>query len=175
MVLINTTIVSHQFPPLTHLAHLVTHFSTALPRPQLILLRLCVPYLCLCAFCPQRECSSNEKARESVQQNSSRWNWRMFCVCSSFRKLFVSQNNCRGNTFSTFFISLGINSAFAVESQRERKTYTHCTGPTHCSHMPAIRGHTHVHAHPHTRVCPIQCTVALNDCGMDFAEILDLF
>lgn len=61
-----------------------------------------------------------------------------------------------------------------VESPKAKKN-AQCTGPAHYSHMPAVWGHTHVHAHPHTRVCPIQSTVALNDCGMNFAEVLDLF
>lgn len=48
--------------------------------------------------------------------------------------------------------------------------------------MPAVQGHTLTHtdthtiiqAHPHTRVCPVQCTLGLNGCGMDCAEILAL-
>lgn len=56
----------------------------------------------------------------------------------------------------------------------------HWSGHTHQNHMPAGQGHTLTHshtiiqAHPHTRVCPMQCTLGLNGCGMDCAEILDL-
>lgn len=47
-----------------------------------------------------------------------------------------------------------------------------------CQQVRATHSHKHTHtiiqAHPHTRVCPMQCTLGLNGCGMDCAEILDL-
>lgn len=43
-----------------------------------------------------------------------------------------------------------------------------------CQQVRATHSHTIIQAHPHTRVCPMQCTLGLNGCGMDCAEILDL-
>lgn len=168
----------HQrFPLLTHLAYLVTYFNTALPRPPAHLITsVCTLSVPVCLLS-----SAEWESQRRVQRNSSRWCWTIFCVCSGFilssseRNLFVNLSNCRENSCNTFSYDEEFIPHLLWKVKGEKEMYTHCTGPTHYSHMPAIRGHTHVHAHPHTRVCPIQCAVGLNDCGMNFAEYLDLF
>lgn len=125
------------FPPLTNLAHLVTHFSPSCSY--------CMYVHCICCFCPQHVCNSHKKDKKT---NRQLW-MKLKSIFGLCLYLLISKN-VRKHLQYTFML-LGINSSFALKGKRERKMYTHCTGPTHYSHMPAVQGHTHVHAHPHTK------------------------
>lgn len=110
---------------------------------------------------------SAAQSRGGVQQNSSRWSRSLLCVSlrlhsaakmKHFQRVFIS--------FHEELIRCGKPKGFVEER-------TLVADPTHRSHMPAVRGHTHVRLLTHTqRVCPIQCTVALNNCGMNFRRSL---
>lgn len=127
--------VHRRFPLLTHLAHLVTHFSTAPCQPQLILLYLCELDLCLSAFVFSAEMKKPERGATK----------HLFCVLLVDGRTTSNENICRENSFQYMFMAENEFLICCGKSKKEKNVHTLLWTHPLRSHASSAGPHTHTH------------------------------